>query len=78
MLTITSWLEVRVLPAPPRIQMLIEISRSPFGICGDRPSDPRHRRINIGPSGAQSGDRLEQLAAMPDRRDTQVLQVFRR
>ena len=51
---------------------------SPFGIGGVRPSYPRHRYINPGRRGSQSGDRLKQFAAMPDRRDTQVLQIVRR
>jgi hypothetical protein len=51
---------------------------SPFGIGSNWPSCPRHRYINLSREGSQSGDRLKQLAAMPDSRDSQVLQVFRR
>jgi hypothetical protein len=38
---------------------------APLGFGGDRPLN-----INLGRGGAQSGDRVKQLAAMPDRRDT--------
>jgi len=50
----------------------------PFTIGSKWFSCPRHCYINLGRGGSQSGDGLKQLAAMPDSRDTQVLQVFRR